>query len=313
MLIYGWGQNIAWKELIIDGKSRMLLIRYKYFSIMFIFMAVHSKSYFLQKENENLDLNNPNFFADGFIEQISPERLRAFNNGKLVSVGWWKNWSLLLVILVIIVSIVVSSFTKSNKPTTDIGNNKNITVMDEKLINTTQKLVGVKGVEFVNEVWGLEEIYDYLQNNGKGTYGTEEVAFIYTKTNQTIFDQFINNIAKNKTEIQLEKSLKFQKAAREMGVFMKNFPTAFASYEVNQESVKIYFFSDTQKLDKITFLQFKLAIERTKELGTKKENVYTIPSLGQTFVLTLDPIDPTKIVSFKMADKNEKRQDGLLL
>lgn len=254
MFVYSWGQNIVWKELIFNGKSRMLLVRYKYFAIMFIFVAAYSKSYFLRKEDRDFDIGNPNLFTDGSIEEISLERLRAINNGKLVSVGWWRNWSLLLLIWIIILGIIFASFNKPNTSLSKINPNqtpqanKNEPVVTDKLIDTTQKLIGVKGIEFVEPVWDLEQIHEYLSSKDGGKYNTEDVAFVYTKTSQNIFDQFIDDLTKNKTEVQLEKSLKFQKSAKEMGEFMKNFPTALASYQNNQESIKNFFFNDTQKI-----------------------------------------------------------------
>jgi hypothetical protein len=321
MIVYSWGQNIVWKELIIDGQPRMLVVKYKFFSVMFIIMVAHSKSYFLQREGVEFDFSNPNLLTDRSMQEITPERLRMINNGKLVSVGWWKNWSLLLAVWVLIVGVIIGSY--GSKPSINTSNqninsqssqtkNRDVVVTDG-LVDTTQKFAGVNGVEFVKPIWGLEDIDDYLLQTESKTYNLEDVAFIYTKTSQPIFNHFVDSITKNKTEAQLEKSSSFQKSAREMGMFMQNFPTAFASYELNQESVKNYFFNDTQKLEKITFSQYRYATEVIREKGQKTKNIYTLKSFGQVFELITDPVDDSKIISFKMLDQNDKKPNDVAI
>jgi hypothetical protein len=319
MIIYGWGSNFAWKEIQIEGKPRIAVLHYKYFSLYYIFSSVHSRSYFLGNSIPNTPVTTSDQlqnFDTSTMEPITYQELKRISAGDIVTAGWYREFSLLLLVLFIVILIVGSisglfGKSKTQAPASLPDQSINNTTVTSDFITNTQKLNQAQGVEFAKPIWDLEQIQEFLLQKDGGKYSQYDVAIIYSNTTQTIFDQFVSNITKNKTQIELEKYNKFQASAKKTGEFMRDFPSAIESFELNEQDIKNYFFKTKIEDKQSSFEAFQQAIEITKTKGKKLNNKYFHKIRGRIFEVTFDPNDQTKISFFEMLRETAPPNDGI--
>ncbi len=290
---------------VYQGKQRIVILKYSYVLIL-VFWIIYKKEYFVRKEFPTTQ----NLYDESDLEQITKQQAYEYTFGDMPRVNWYRTYMAVFVLLVVISAAywgnIINSSYKNPTPqlATEIVNNK-----DKNDLNTINSLLDNKGIKFVKPVMSLTDIKKSLQ--GQKSISFDNIAYIYPQTNKVTFEEFLNGM------LLKDKDSKMLIKAKEIPEFMDNYPSALKDFEEQSENIKKYFFNNTKDSpedQRLNFINFMLAVNRTKERGVRQGSIYSFKSKdGRVFELHLNPKDENKIFYFSMKVDNETNSNGLPL